>query len=78
MYYRFGDWGPNNPVMLLLIVIDLILKGIALWKAARAGQRNWFIALLIISSAGILPALYLYFFQKRQNTSKKTLKKKSF
>ena len=78
MYYRFGNWSPNNPVMLFLIVIDLVLKGIALWKAARSGQRNWFIALLIISSAGILPALYLYFFQKKPKTSKKSLKKKSF
>ncbi len=43
-----------------LIILDLILRSMALWKAARANQRNWFIALFFINSLGILPAVYLY------------------
>ena len=39
----------------------------ALWKAARNRQLAWFIALAIINSAGMLPILYIYFYQKNQN-----------
>lgn len=40
-------------------IADIILKAFALWKSARAGERNWFIALMIVNSMGILPIIYL-------------------
>lgn len=49
--------------------LDLVLKGIALWRSSKNNQKYWFIALLLINSVGILPAIYLLFF------SKKTVKK---
>lgn len=42
-----------------VLVLDLVLKGLALYKSARVGQKGWFIALFIINTAGILPAVYL-------------------
>ena len=58
----------NNPWFLLLITIlmiwDGVLKAIALWKSARNSQIVWFICLIIINSVGILPLIYLFFFQK--------------
>lgn len=51
-------------LFIILAICDLVLKGIGLWKSAKSGQRNWFIALLIINSAGILPIVYLLFFKK--------------
>ena len=53
----------------LLVVItiwSIIWKGFALWKAARLGHRGWFIALLILNTAGILPILYLFIFTKKK------------
>jgi hypothetical protein len=50
---------------IFLIVWSLIWKGMALWKAARQGDKNWFIALLVINTAGILDILYIYFFGKK-------------
>ena len=47
------------PVLVILAVIDLILKGITLWHSARRKQTIWFVFLLIINSAGILPIIYL-------------------
>jgi hypothetical protein len=41
-------------------------KGLALWKAAGLKQKNWFIALLVISSLGILEILYLFFFAEKK------------
>lgn len=44
----------------ILAVWDLVWRGLALWRAGRLNNRNWFIALLIVNSVGILPILYLY------------------
>lgn len=46
-------------VVMPIVIVDLVLRGYALWKSARAGHQKWFIALLIINSIGILPAIYL-------------------
>lgn len=37
----------------------------ALWKAAREGHKNWFVALLVINMLGTLDILYIYVFSKR-------------
>ena len=48
----------------LLILWSFVWKGLALWRAARLGHTGWFVALLIINTAGILEILYLYVFSK--------------
>ncbi|MBI5787018.1 MAG: hypothetical protein HY446_00500 [Candidatus Niyogibacteria bacterium] len=53
------------PVILAVIAWTLVWKGMALWKAARAGDKRWFIALLVINTAGILEILYLYVFSRK-------------
>ena len=64
----------NNETILLwlipIILWELVWKGIALWKSAQSRQRNWFIALLIINSIGVLPILYLGLFWKKPRVSK--------
>lgn len=47
-----------------LIIWSLVWKGLALWKAARDGSRNWFTVLLLVQTLGILEILYLYVFSK--------------
>jgi len=44
---------------------SLIWKGIALWHAARNGQKGWFIALMVINTIGVLEIVYLKFFQEK-------------
>lgn len=53
----------------ILIIWDLAWRGYALWKAAQAKDNIWFIALMLISSAGILPIAYLttHIAQKRSS-----------
>jgi hypothetical protein len=48
-----------------LLIWSLTWKGIALWKAAKINSRNWFIALLVINTAGILEILYIYVISKK-------------
>lgn len=53
-------------VFLLFLVWSIFWKGLALWKAARLSHKGWFIALLIINTAGILDILYIYIFSKKR------------
>ena len=52
-------------LMLLLVVWTLYWKYQALWYAAKHDHKWWFIALLVINTAGILEILYLYIFSKK-------------
>ncbi len=54
-----------SPVLIAFIIFDVIIRGVALWRTARSEQKGWFIALLILNSLGILPVIYLLFFQKK-------------
>ena len=57
-----GAYGGLNGIMgvfLVLAIVDLVLKGWALWRAARMSKQWWFIALLIVNSVGILPVIFL-------------------
>jgi len=49
-----------------LIIWSLIWKGWALWKAARAGSKPWFVVLLIANTVGILDILYIFVFGKKK------------
>lgn len=64
---RMMDWG-THPLagwgFGLLAIWSLFWKGLALWKSARNDERYWFVALLIINTAGILEMLYLFLFAK--------------
>lgn len=61
-------------VFIVLMLVDLVLRGMALWKSARNGHNVWFIFLLIINSVGILPLIYIL--THREETVKTTKKKK--
>lgn len=60
--------GPLLAVLIVVLVLvaiwDGIWKLIAMWKSARNRQLAWFICLAIFNTAGILPILYIQFFQK--------------
>lgn len=43
----------------ILIIVDMILKGFAMWRAAKKNSMTWFWILLVVSSLGILPLIYL-------------------
>jgi methionyl-tRNA synthetase len=58
-------------VIIIVAIFDLILKGIALWRAGNNKHLAWFIVLFIFNTAGILPLIYLLF------VNKKKIKKKS-
>ncbi len=65
-----------NPFSLLVGVIGLpfllfflALKGWALWQAASNKQTNWFIAILVLNTLGIIEIIYLFFYAKENRYS---------
>lgn len=64
MFFRYNMWSGSNPPGFLywlmpFVVIDLILRGLALWRSAQKKEKWWFVALLVVNSMGILPGVYL-------------------
>jgi hypothetical protein len=62
------SWGftPGTVIGLGLLaaiigIIVIVLKGYALWHAARRDEKVWFIVLLVVNTVGILELVYLFF-----------------
>jgi len=66
-----SELGAINPFFTIAFVIWLMFwKSIALWRAAKASQINWFIVILILNSLtfGVLEIIYLFIFAKPKMT----------
>src|SRR3989339_489378 len=46
----------------ILSLWSMLWKGFGLWFSARNEQKGWFLAILIIDLAGLLPIIYLICF----------------
>jgi len=53
-------------LLLLLVVWDIVLKLMAMFRAARRNKKIWFVALGLLNTVGILPLIYLYISGKKQ------------
>lgn len=63
------DFTLTNMQVVLIVVLmlwELAWKGLALWNAAHRDQPYWFVALLLLNTAGVLPILYLLFSPKQK------------
>lgn len=49
-----------------LFIWEAVWKGLALWRAARNGQMAWYVAILVLNTAGILPIVYLLIIGKKE------------
>ena len=55
-------------VLFVFYVWSIIWKGLALWRCANLKQKNWFVAILVLNTVGILEIAYLFFFAKKKMT----------
>ena len=55
------------PIMLVIALWTIVLKGYSLWYAAHGEQKWWFIALLVINTVGILEIVYLIWFRPKNS-----------
>lgn len=55
----------QNPWLVgVLIVWSLIWKGLALWRAARRGEKGWYVVLLVLNTLGVLEIIYYFLIAK--------------
>jgi len=55
------------PLMLVIALWTLVLKGYSLWYAARGGQKWWFVALIIVNTFGVLEIVYLIWYRPKNS-----------
>ncbi|OGD86886.1 hypothetical protein A2870_03275 [Candidatus Curtissbacteria bacterium RIFCSPHIGHO2_01_FULL_41_11] len=74
MNFSFLQSFNNNPLLniafFLLFIWSTLWKGFALWHAASAKDRNWFVIILIVNTAGILEIAYLFVLAKNKLSPK--------
>lgn len=65
----FEQYPQLLPLLLLVILAiwELVWKAIAMWQAARSGNKIIYILLLIFNTAGIFPIAYLLINKNRHH-----------
>jgi len=56
--------------LLIASIWSMIWQGIALWHSAQAKQKNWYIAMLVLNTLGLLPIIYLIWFRQKPKKKK--------
>lgn len=74
-YAWMGSWGFGTWVIPLALW-SVIWTGLALWHAARRGEKWWFIFFLLVHTAGIVEILYLIFVAKAFGRQKPSRRRK--
>jgi hypothetical protein len=57
-------------LLFLIVIWSLVWKAYGLWKSAQNGQKNWFIAIFILNTLGVLEIIYTRFFQNNLSSTK--------
>ncbi|MFA5942781.1 MAG: DUF5652 family protein [Candidatus Paceibacterota bacterium] len=60
------------PLILVVVLWTIVLKGYSLWYAARAGQKWWFIVLLVVNTLGILEIIYLIWYRPKSSVKEES------
>ena len=56
---------PFVVAIILVAIWEAVWKLIAMWKCGRHNQLAWYVCIAIFNTAGILPIVYLLWFQRR-------------
>lgn len=73
MMFRNHHFGAAVVVVFIILALwEAVWKGIGMWRAGRNDQLGWFVAILILNTVGILPIVYLAFFQPETPAAKRS------
>lgn len=71
---KLTDLMNAHPYLVALGAIwTMVWKGLALWRAAERGARNWFIVILVVNTLGLLEIIYLFFITKPKPSEKSSV-----
>jgi len=57
-------------IVVLLSIVDIVLRGFAMWRASKNNSKKWFWILLVVNSLCILPLIYLFITRKSKKEKK--------
>ena len=57
-------------VVALLSIVDIVLRGFAMWRASKNNSKTWFWVLLVVNSLCILPLIYFYISRSKKHKKK--------
>jgi len=60
--------------ILILVIWEAFWKGMGLWKAAKSGEKLWFLGIFLINFFGIVPIIYLWRTKQLEQTINDTLR----
>ncbi len=67
-----------NPFILIAFIAwTLAWKGIALWMSAKRDQKNWFIAILVLNTLGILEIAYILYIKNKEKKEEEKSEEKN-
>lgn len=62
-----AEWLEQNLWLVLILTLwEFAWKGWSLWLAARNNSKSWFVLLMIVNTAGILPMFYIFIENKKR------------
>lgn len=71
------DWSLGWQISLVpLMIWSMAWSGLALWHAAKRGEKWWFVLFLLVHTVGVLEIFYLVFVVKLFANAKPHHKKK--
>ena len=56
----------NQPLFLLVLFWSLVWKGLALWRAAKRGDKVWYVIILLVNLLGLVEIIYLLVTNKKE------------
>jgi len=74
IFFGFPVWA--IVIFVIIAIWDLCWKGVGLWKAGQNHHLAWFVAILVLNTVGILPMIYIGWFDKKNILDKKLISKK--
>lgn len=61
-------------LFVVIVIWSFLWKGLALWHGAKAGEKYWFVAILLLNTVGILEIAYLFYFSKQKQDLQDVIK----
>jgi hypothetical protein len=62
-----GSFPGLGYLLIPFLLWNLVWTGWALWLAARRGEPTWFVALLVLNTAGLLEIFYIFVIAKQND-----------
>ena len=66
----------ENLIVLVMVIWSIFWKCYSVWTAVKRGDKRWFVALVILNTAGILDMIYIFGVVKKSTSDVKSALKR--